>query len=307
MSRDLGDCTLSTFTAGDGNNIALQDWPVPEGTAVRGTVVLVHGLGEHAGRYNRLARRLNFWGFAVRGYDQYGHGESDGARGGLTAPERLIDDLADVIESTRARLPAEQPLIVLGHSMGGLIAACLVALREIRIEGLVLSSPALDAGLNPLQKLLLTFLPRYAPNLTLGNGLDPDFLSHDPVVVSAYKSDPSVHDRISARLARFIADGGPLVLARAAQWKVPTLLMYAGADMLVNPRGSEAFAAAAPRQVVTARRFDDLFHEIFNELDAQPVFELLKRWLDERFQESAARALNHTSAAPVTATGISEP
>jgi alpha-beta hydrolase superfamily lysophospholipase len=283
MSRNLIDCTLSTFTAGDGNNIALQDWPLPEGKALRGVVVLVHGLGEHAGRYNRLARRLNHWGFAVRGYDQYGHGESDGARGGLTAPQRLIDDLADVIESTRIRMKPGQPMIVLGHSLGGLVAACLVALRDVRIEGLVLSSPLLDAGLNAFQKLLLTTLPRYAPNLTLGNGIDPDFLSHDPVVVAAYKSDPSVHDRISARLARFIADGGSLVLARAAQWKVPTLLMYAGADKLVNPHGSEAFAAAAPQQVVLARCFESLFHEIFNEVDAEPVFGELGRWLDERF------------------------
>jgi alpha-beta hydrolase superfamily lysophospholipase len=283
MSRDLRNCTLSTFTASDGNNIALQDWPLPEGTALRGVVVLVHGLGEHAGRYNRLARRLNLWGFAVRGYDQYGHGESDGARGGLTAPARLIDDLADVIESTRGRMEPGRPLIVLGHSLGGLVAACMAALRDVRLEGLVLSSPALDAGLNVFQKLLVATLPRYAPNLTVGNGLDPDFLSHDPVVVAAYKSDPSVHDRISASLARFIAEGGPLVLARAAQWKVPTLLMYAGADKLVNPRGSRAFAAAAPQEVVTARCFDGLFHEILNELDAEPVFDLLRRWLDERF------------------------
>ena len=283
MSRDLRDCTLSTFTAGDGNNIALQDWPLPEGTALRGVVVLVHGLGEHAGRYNRMARRLNLWGFAVRGYDQYGHGESDGARGGLTSAERLIDDLADVIESTRMRMQPGQPMIVLGHSLGGLVAASMVALRDVRIEGLVLSSPALDAGLSGFRKLLVATLTRYAPNLTVGNGLNPDFLSHDPVVIAAYKSDPSVHDRICARLARFIADAGPLVTARAAQWKVPTLLMYAGADKLVDPRGSRTFAAAAPQQVVTAHCFDGLFHEIFNELDAQPVFDLLKGWVDERF------------------------
>jgi alpha-beta hydrolase superfamily lysophospholipase len=283
MSRALRDRTLSTFTASDGNNIALQDWPLPERRALRGVVVLVHGLGEHAGRYNRLALRLNLWGFAVRGYDQYGHGESDGPRGALTAPARLIDDLADVIESTRMRMEPGQPLIVLGHSLGGLVAACLVALRDVRVEGLVLSSPALDAGLNAFQKLLVATLPRYVPNLTLGNGLDPEFLSHDRVVVAAYKSDPAVHDRISARLARFISAGGPLVLARAAQWKVPTLLMYAGADKLVNPRGSRAFAAAAPQQVVTGRCFHGLYHEIFNELDAQPVFDLFRRWLDERF------------------------
>jgi alpha-beta hydrolase superfamily lysophospholipase len=283
MSRHASDSTLSTFTASDGDNIALQDWPLPDGVALRGVVLLVHGLGEHAGRYDHVARRLNRWGFAVRGYDQYGHGESGGVRGALPSSGRLLDDLTDVIESTRARMEDGLPLILLGHSLGGLVAACQVALGETRVEGLVLSSPVLDAGLNAFQKLMLATLPRFAPNLTVGNGLDPDFLSHDPDVVAAYRTDPCVHDRVSGRLARFIADGGPLVIARAAQWRVPTLLMYAGADKLVDPRGSRAFAAAAPAQVVTAHCFEGLFHEIFNELDAEPVFELLKQWLDERF------------------------
>jgi len=283
MIRDADDSTLSTFTASDGSNIALQDWPLPEGVNLRGVVLLVHGLGEHAGRYGHVARRLNAWGFAVRGYDQYGHGESDGVRGALPTTMRLLDDLGDVIESTRARMDPGLPLILLGHSLGGLVAACQVALRDTEVEGLVLSSPALDAGLNSFQRLLLAMLPRVAPNLTVANGLDPDFISHDPDVVAAYKADASVHDRVSGRLARFIADGGPLVVSGAAQWKVPTLLMYAGADKLVDPRGSRAFAAAAPAQVVTVRCFDGLFHEIFNELDSEPVFETLRQWLNERF------------------------
>lgn len=283
MSHDTSESTLSTFTASDGDNLAMQDWPLPEGLALRGVVVLVHGLGEHAGRYDHVARRLNAWGFAVRGYDQYGHGESDGVRGALPVAARLIDDLADVIDSTRARMGEGVPLIVLGHSMGGLVSACLVALRQVPVDGLVLSSPALDPELSSFQKLLLSTLPRIAPNLTVGNGLDPDFISHDPDVVAAYKSDPQVHDRISARLARFIADGGSSVVAHAGEWTVPTLLMYAGADKLVNPVGSRAFARAAPAQIVTAHCFDELFHEIFNELDSEPVFETLKQWLDGRF------------------------
>jgi alpha-beta hydrolase superfamily lysophospholipase len=283
MHGDASESTLSTFTASDGDNIALQDWPLAEGRALRGVVVLVHGLGEHAGRYDHVARRLNQWGFAVRGYDQYGHGESDGARGTLPASARLLDDLEDVIGSTRARMQSGLPLILLGHSLGGLVAACHVALRKTPVQGLVLSSPALDPGLSVVQKLLLAVLPRFAPNLTVGNGLDPELISHDPDVVAAYRADQRVHRRISGRLARFIADGGPVVLGRAAQWTVPTLLMYAGFDHLVAPRGSRAFAAAAPPQVVTARCFDDLFHEIFNELDSEPVFQQLRQWLDERF------------------------
>ena len=281
--REASDSTLSTFTASDGDNIALQDWPLPEGLALRGVVVLVHGLGEHAGRYDHVARRLNGWGFAVRGYDQYGHGESDGVRGGLPVSPRLLHDLADVIESTSARLEPGVPLVVFGHSMGGLVASCLVAERNIPIQGLVLSSPALDTDLGAFQKLMLAVLPRIAPNFTVDNGLDPDFISHDPDVVAAYKADPKVHNRISGRLARFITGTGPKVLERAPDWTVPTLLMWAGQDKLVNPRGARAFAAVAPPEVVTARCFDGLFHEIFNELESEPVFATLKQWLDERF------------------------
>lgn len=283
MTLPLSGSTLSTFTAGDGSNLALHDWSLPQGLALRGMVLLVHGLGEHAGRYGRVAQRLNSWGFAVRSYDQYGHGESDGARGGLPAATRLIDDLTDVVDNTRTRMPDGAPLIVLGHSLGGLVASCFVALQCRPLQGLVLSSPALDPGFNALQKLLLATLPRIAPDLRVGNGVNPSFISHDAAVVAAYQADPQVHDRISGRLARFIADGGPMVLARAAQWEVPTLLMYAGSDRLVNPQGSRDFAAAAPAEVVTAHCFDNLYHEIFNELDSEPVFEHLKAWLDARF------------------------
>ncbi len=285
MSSAFNDSTLSTFTAAEGENLAVQDWPLAEGATLRGVILLVHGLGEHAGRYDHVARRANAWGFAVRGYDHYGHGESDGVRGGLPTPERLVDDLADVIDSTRLRIGPEVPLIVLGHSLGGLVAARLVAARQVPIDGLVLSSPALDPGLSAVQKLLLATLPRIAPNLTVGNGLDPQFLSHDPAVVAAYRADPRVHDRVSGRLARFIADAGPWVVARAPQWTVPTLLMYAGADRLVNAAGSRAFAAAAPASVVTSHCFEGLYHEIFNERESEsePVFEMLKQWLNRRF------------------------
>ncbi|CAN7619967.1 lysophospholipase [Acidovorax sp. LjRoot129] len=286
---ELAVSTLRTFTAADGENLAIHDWALAPGERVRATVLLVHGLGEHVGRYDAVARRLNDWGFAVRGYDQYGHGESGGPRGGLTSDTRLLDDLADMVDATRARMPAGQPLVLLGHSMGGLVASRFVALHLRPVDALVLSSPALDPGLNAVQKLLLATLPRIAPDLRVGNGLDAQYLSHDPAVVAAYLADPLCHDRISARLARFIATGGPATVARAAHWTVPTLLLWAGSDKLVNPAGSRAFASAAPKGVVQSHCFEPLFHELFNESPelADPVFERLHHWLVQRFPAAA--------------------
>jgi alpha-beta hydrolase superfamily lysophospholipase len=277
------ETTLSTFVASDGDNLAVQDWPLDPGQPLRGVIIAIHGLGEHAGRYDHVARRLNHWGFAVRGYDQYGHGESGGPRGGLTSDNRLLDDLADIVDSTRLRMKKGTPLILLGHSMGGAVAAQFVAKSFRPVDALILSSPALDPGLNAFQKLLLTVLPKIAPNLRVGNGLDVTKLSHDPAVVEDYKKDRLVHDRISARLGRFIATAGAAVLAAAPSWKLPTLLLYAGADVLVNPQGSRTFSALAPQSAVTARCFEAMYHEIFNELEAEPVFAELKVWLDSRY------------------------
>src|SRR3982751_1706344 len=229
MSHAGAESTLSTYTASDGDNLAVQDWYLPEGVRQRGVVLLVHGLGEHAGRYDELARVLNEWGFAVRGYDQYGHGESDGTRGGLPHANRLLDDLGDLVESTRVRNPG-QPLILMGHSLGGLVAASFVARTLHAVDGLVLSSPALAMRLGPVQRLMMAIVPRIAPNLTVGNGLAPQYLSHDRRVVQAYLNDPRVHDRISGRLALFMEEEQALVRSRAPSWNVPTLLMYVGDD-----------------------------------------------------------------------------
>ena len=277
------ESTLSTFVANDGDNVMIQDWPLEPGVALRGVVIVVHGLGEHAGRYDHVARQLNAWGFAVRGYDQCGHGESGGPRGSLPTDSRLLDDLADIVDSTRLRMSKKTPLILLGHSMGGLVVGRFVSLAMRPVEALIMSSPALDPGLSRFQKFLVSVLPKIAPNLRVGNGVKPQFISHDPAVVAAYRADPLVHDRISARLARFIADASAQTVAMASQWTVPTLLLYAGDDRLLNPQGSRTFAAHAPQKMVTAVCFEDLYHEIFNELDAAPVFGALKQWLDERF------------------------
>jgi alpha-beta hydrolase superfamily lysophospholipase len=117
------------------------------------------------------------------------------------------------------------------------------------------------------------------PNLALGNGLKPEWVSRDPAVVAAYVADPLNHDRITPRLARFIVDAGALALQRAPAWTTPTLLLWAGADRCVAPAGSAAFAAAAPQGIVTAHAFPGLFHEIFNEPEQAQVLARLTGWL----------------------------
>ncbi len=274
-----------SLAAPGGETLVLRRLPAP-GPA-RAVVVLVHGLGEHAGRYHALAERLHGWGFAVWAHDHHGHGASSGARGGLPSELRLVDDLALVIDDARTANPG-LPLLLLGHSLGGLVAASLVARGVRPVDGLVLSSPGFDPGLSGFQKLLLAVLPRIAPNLRVGNGLDDNFLSHDRAVVQAYRDDPLTHDRIGSRLARFLAYEGETVLRQAPRWPVPTLLLYAGDDRLVKPAASRAFAqAAAASGQVEAHGFETLYHELFNELEAQPVFDALERWLERRFPAAA--------------------
>lgn len=264
----------------DGVALRTYAWPAPQ---ARGTVVIVHGLGEHAGRYAQVARHLNAWGFEAIGYDHYGHGESPGKRGTLSSPHRLLDDLAEMVDRTREAMPPPRPLLLLGHSMGGALAADFVAQGIREVQGLVLSSPALDPGMNAAQRGLAALLATLAPGFTIGNGLQVEKVSHDPAEVAAYRADPLVHDRVSGRLAQYIALAGPRAFAAADAWQVPTLLLYGGADALVQPAGSRRFATAAPAAVVTACEFPAHYHEIFNERERAPVFDALRGWLDARF------------------------
>ena len=282
--------TLSKLSLAPGLQLALRDWPLADATAMRAQVLIVHGLGEHSGRYEHVAQQLNSWGYAVRSFDLWGHGLSDGERGSMRDEHALLDDLAAVVDQTRKSMAPGQSLVLLGHSLGGLLAARFVSLRMRPIDALVLSSPALDPGLNAFQKLLLATLPGIAPNLRVGNGLQVKYLSHDPAVVAAYQADPLVHDRISARLALFIAQAGREVLATAPQWSTPTLLLFAGQDKLVSPQGSRDFLKLAPGAMVQSLCFEALFHEIFNEAEAGGVFAALQQWLQVGWADLLATA-----------------
>lgn len=266
----------TTLRMNDGTELAIRDWPMAGSGS---TVLLVHGLGEHAGRYTHVAEWLNQQGYGVRAYDHYGHGHSSGPRGGLQRETQLLEHLAEVLAALRAERAPGHHSTVLGHSLGGLVVAAAVARGRIAPDGVVLSSPALAVHMAAWQRAVVGWLPALWPKLTLGNGLQPHFLSHDPAVVQAYLNDPLVHDRICARLGAFVAGEGERVLAEAPQWQIPTLLLYAGQDRLVNPAGSRAFAAAAPPSVVAAHCFEPLYHEIFNETNSASVFAALNAWL----------------------------
>ena len=280
----------------DGLPLHWRQWRKPGPGAAKGTVLIVHGLGEHIGRYEALAAWLNAAGWQVAGYDQRGHGASGGKRGDLPDGEALQRDLAQVIDALRddAEL-GSGPLLLLGHSMGGLVAARFVAggltantagdlpawFRPV--DGLILSSPALDPGMSGWQRLQLVLGVALAPHLAVGNGLKPAWISRDPAVVAAYQADPLVHDRLTPTMARVIVDDGERVRQHAPDWVVPTLLLWAGSDRCVSPGGSAEFAEAAPAQSVTAHGFELLFHEIFNEPEREQVLSRLGAWLKDKF------------------------
>ncbi|MFN3297245.1 lysophospholipase [Caldimonas sp.] len=278
--------TVSTLSAYDGTLLSLRTWPAPEGR-VRATVLIVHGLGEHSARYEHVATRLRDWSFQAVGYDHRGHGLSLGPRGSLQKDDDLLTDLATVIDRVREQHPG--PLVLFGHSMGGLTVARFVAGELRPVDAVMLSSPALDIGLSTLQRGALKASYSLTPTLQLPNGLDVSGISRDPDVVIAYKNDPLVHDRITPRLVHFMLTGGEFVRARAPLWKHPTLLMWATADRLVRPAGSATFAALTPKDLVQAHPFEGYFHELLNEpLQARErVFDTMRGWLDERFPRNS--------------------
>lgn len=291
------------------DGLHLRRWPLQDGVRARGTVQIVHGLGEHIGRYDALAQRLNAAGWLVVGHDQRGHGRSEGARGRLPHSHSLLADLGAVMDHARSTAPLG-PLVLLGHSMGGAVAARFVAESVSRtparwsrdVHGLVLSSPALTPRIGLLQRLALGLLPRLMPNRPMSNGLDAAWLSHDPAVVAAYRADRLNHDRITPRLARFIVQAGRQALAAAPDWPVPTLLMWGEEDRCVNPAGSRAFAATAPAAMLSAQPWPGLAHEILNEREPEreQVQQQLLRWL-ERIEQRQPQPRPLPQATPLPA------
>jgi alpha-beta hydrolase superfamily lysophospholipase len=279
--------TLEPLRLPDGAAIFLREWAVPDGVARRGSVLLVHGLGEHSGRYAHVAERLAAMGLHARGYDHRGHGESAGDRGAIPHPDALLDDLRAVFTDLDARGRAAGDTaapFLLGHSLGGTTAARAATGGWVTPRGLILSSPALRVTPNPVESGLLAVARRLAPDRGFPNRLPVGKLSHDPREVAAYKADGLNHDRITPRLYDFLADAGAAARRDAARFTVPTLLLVAGADALVDARGARELSAALPAGVGTLHWYDGLYHELFNERepDRTLVLDDLAAWLEEQ-------------------------
>jgi alpha-beta hydrolase superfamily lysophospholipase len=291
MSQPMPQPITTELTMPDGTPLAYLVWPWRRADTPRAHMLLVHGLGEHARRYDALAEWLQTQGVAVCAYDQRGHGASGGARATLAQPDSLLDDLDSVwqtfahtrmttdgeavggvgvdVDGSRGAGEGGAPLLVLGHSMGGLVLMRWLARGPIigsapAPQAVIASSPALGTHANGLELWAAKTLAKHWPNARLSNGLKLQNLSHDPAVVQAYKQDPLVHKYITPRLAQWIITQGHAAVQAAHSWPLPMLLMYAGADALVDPRATDAFAQAAPPTVHTLR-LDGAFHEIFNE------------------------------------------
>lgn len=251
----------------------------------RAHVLLVHGFAEHRGRYDILVEELTGAGFGVHRFDLRGHGESGGRRGHV---ERFAEYRRDLDRVAEAVLPAgsgdRPPVLLLGHSLGGLIALDLVLAGPERFRGLALSSPFLGAAfrLPPFVRAFAGAAARLAPDADFAAGLDPEGLSRDPEVVRRYREDPRVLRRLSASWLRAVLDAQTAVLERAGELRLPVLLLLGSADPIADPeRGRELFE----RLGSPAKRLEVYYgfrHEVLNELGRERVVADLLGWLTER-------------------------
>lgn len=259
-------------------------WLPAEPTRV---MVLVHGFAEHAGRYDEMAMHFAARGFAVHAYDQAGHGRTAGARGHVDRFDRLIEELARFIELVALDHPG-LPIVLVGHSMGGLVVAATAAFEKPAVDRIVLSGALLDlAGEGGIRRSASLFAARalslVAPGFGLTTGLDPAGISRDPEVVRRYVDDPYVEDRMSARFAAGLGEMVGRVTVAAGQIERPILVLHGEADSICSPQGSRAFHAnlAGPLRSASALRlYPGLRHEIFQESEREAIWLEMLEWIE---------------------------
>ena len=279
MTRDPVSHVEGSLLGTGGTELYWQAWQPAE---TRAAVVIVHGAGEHSGRYAHVGERFAESGYAVHALDHRGHGRSAGRRMYIDSIEDVVADLGIFVELVRARHPA-RPLVVLGHSMGGLVSLAYAIRHQDSIDALVLSGPlAALAAASPAQRLAARALSAIAPRLGV-LAIDPALVSRDPEVVRAYADDPLVfHGKLPARTITQLAGTVSRFPAETPSIRVPLLVMLGSADRLVPPAGGRMVHERASSTDKTLLVYDGLYHEILNEPEKDRVMADLVAWLDVR-------------------------
>lgn len=265
------------WSASDKTRLYAQLWQ-PDGDP-RGSIAIVHGLGEHSGRYAHVAGHLVDAGYIVIAFDQRGHGRSEGRRGHASSYDILLDDLSLLVSEAFHRC-SRRPVFLYGHSMGGNLVLNFALRRELPVNGLVVTSPVLRPTSPPAGWKLAAgrILNRVWPRFSLDNGVDPNDLTHDEAVVAAYRNDPLVHRRVSARLGTALLAAGQWAIDHAAQLSCPLLLMHGSADRLTSPAATAEFASRLEGRC-DLKIWDGLFHELQWERERDNVVRFTIDWL----------------------------
>ncbi|HEY7215413.1 MAG TPA: lysophospholipase [Thermoanaerobaculia bacterium] len=250
----------------------------------RGRIVIVHGYAEHKGRYRQLVETLVAAGYGCHLLDLRGHGESGGQRGHVSRFEDYREDLERFLHEVRVRDAAASPLLLLGHSLGGLISLDFVLHHPRAFDSLAVVSPFLAPALAIpfFKRTLLPLAANVLPKLAVQSGLDPNGLSHDKEVVDAYEADPKVFPTVTLGWFSEVQETQEEVFEKAPAIVAPILVLLGGADPIADPDRGRAFferlGSASKRLVV----YPGLFHEVLNEVERAQVVSDLLAWLGER-------------------------
>jgi len=251
-------------------------------TTVKAVVVLIHGMGEHATRYaDFVIPKLTDNNFGVLAFDQFGHGKTTGKRGHNPSFEAVLESVSCAIQKAKAVF-GEQPLFLYGHSMGGNVAINYVLQKEHQLTGVVATSPFLQLAFQPpAWKLVLgKLMQKIAPSITLGNELDANDISRDPVEVAKYKNDPLVHDQVSPNFSLTFIDTGAWAIKNASKLTIPMAIFHGTADKIIDYKGSEAFANNTEKASLTT--YEGGVHELHNDLCKEAVVTDILHWLDSQ-------------------------
>ena len=273
--------TTFNFTSKDELKIFARAW-ISQTQDPKGLLYLVHGLGEHTGRYDDLAESLNQSGYHLLGFDLRGHGLSEGPRGHTPDYDLMLDDIDTFIEASQEKFGFGPPKFLYGHSLGGNLVLNYGLQQRQQFTGVIATSPLLKTAFDPPKAKLFVakFLSQIMPKLTLSSGLETQAISRDQAIVEAYENDPYVHDKVSAKLGHEMLERGKYVLEHAVEWQQPLLLMHGTADRICSTPASQEFARAAGDNVDLVL-WEDNYHELHNDIEKEKVINEMIHWLDQ--------------------------